>query len=104
MSPILIALLAGCGGDPAPDWTLAGAVAPTVAALDAEEQVLVVNAPGFGDVRAEVDALARQAMEHLDVVVYVLNADGGATIDERRDLDAIRARAGVRMSPLSTGM
>jgi len=63
-----------------------------VAALDAEGRVLLVNAPGFGDVRAEVDQVARDAMNQLDVVVYVLNADGGATIDEKRDLDAVRAQ------------
>ena len=62
-----------------------------VAAVDAGEQVLVVNAPGFGDVRADVDAAARKVMAQLDLAVYVLNCDGGATIDERRDLDAIRA-------------
>lgn len=63
-----------------------------VAPLDPEGQVLLVNAPGFGDVRGEVDALARRALDDLDVVIYVLNAEGGATIDEKNDLDAIRAR------------
>lgn len=63
-----------------------------VVPLDAAGQVLVVNAPGFGDVRAAVDARARAILDDLDLVVYVLNAEGGATIDERRDLDAIRAR------------
>lgn len=62
-----------------------------VAAVDAGEQVLVVNAPGFGDVRSDVDAAAREVMDQVDLAVYVLNCDGGATIDERRDLDAIRA-------------
>lgn len=62
-----------------------------VAAVDAERQLLVVNAPGFGDIRGEVDAEARRALDQLDLAVYVLNCDGGATIDERRDLDAIRA-------------
>lgn len=62
-----------------------------VAAVDAGQQVLVVNAPGFGDVRDEVDAKARRVMEQLDIAIYVLNCDGGASIDERRDLDQIRA-------------
>ncbi len=63
-----------------------------VVPLDAAEQVLLVNAPGFGDVRAEVDQVARRVLDDLDVVVYVVNCEGGATIDERRDLEAIRAR------------
>lgn len=62
-----------------------------VAPLDPEGQVLLVNAPGFGDIRTAVDRKAREALESLDIVVYVFNAEGGATIDERHDLDAIRA-------------
>jgi GTP-binding protein Era len=62
-----------------------------VAAVDADRQVLVINAPGFGDVRASVDREARRALDQLDLAIYVLNCDGGATIDEKRDLDAIRA-------------
>jgi uncharacterized protein (DUF697 family)/GTP-binding protein EngB required for normal cell division len=61
-----------------------------VATLDAAGQVLLVNAPGFGDVRHEVDAVARNALDTLDIIVYVVNCEGGATADERRDLDAIR--------------
>ena len=61
-----------------------------VAAVDPQGRFLVVNAPGFGDLRDEVDAEASKALDALDVAVYVLNADGGATIDERRDLDRIR--------------
>ncbi|RME27769.1 MAG: DUF697 domain-containing protein, partial [Deltaproteobacteria bacterium] len=73
--------------DPIPGSTEHLRVAP----MDAAGQVLVVNAPGFGDLRADVDARARGVLDQLDVAVYILNADGGATIDERRDLDAIRA-------------
>lgn len=62
-----------------------------VSAVDPDRRLLVVNAPGFGDVRSEVDAEARRALDQLDLAVYVLNCDGGATIDERNDLDAIRA-------------
>jgi GTP-binding protein Era len=63
-----------------------------VAAVDRDGRVLVVNAPGFGDIRADVDRQAREILDQVDLAVYVLNADGGATIDERRDLDAIRDR------------
>jgi len=61
-----------------------------VAALDTDRRVLVLNAPGFGDIRASIDTLAREAMDKLDIAIYLLNCDGGATIDERRDLDAVR--------------
>ncbi|TVQ88808.1 MAG: DUF697 domain-containing protein [Deltaproteobacteria bacterium] len=73
--------------DPIPGSTEEVRVAP----VDRDGRVLVVNAPGFGDVRAEVDQKAREVLDQLDIAVYLLNADGGATIDERRDLDAIRA-------------
>jgi GTP-binding protein Era len=62
-----------------------------VAAVDADRRVLVVNAPGFGDLRRDVELQARSVLDSLDIAVYVVNCDGGATIDERRDLAAIRA-------------
>jgi len=73
--------------DPIPGSTEVVRVAP----IDADGRVLVVNAPGFGDIRGDVDAAARGVLRNLDIAVYVVNSDGGATIDERRDLDAIRA-------------
>ena len=73
--------------DPIPGSTETVRVAP----LDTSGQVLVVNTPGFGDIRGEVDAAARDILRDLDVAIYVVNADGGASIDERRDLDAIRS-------------
>ncbi|MEQ1503781.1 MAG: DUF697 domain-containing protein [Myxococcota bacterium] len=62
-----------------------------VAAVDADRHLLVVNAPGFGDLRSEVAERAERVLDTLDLAVYVVNCDGGATIDERRDLDKIRA-------------
>ena len=62
-----------------------------LARLDDAGSVLVVNAPGFGDVRQEVDARAREVLEHLDLALYIVNSDGGATADEKRELDALRA-------------
>lgn len=73
--------------DPIPGSTEEIRVAP----IDKDGRVLVVNAPGFGDIRADVDRKAREVLDQVDIAVYLLNADGGATIDERRDLDAIRA-------------
>ena len=61
-----------------------------VARLDEAGKVLLVNAPGFGDVRQGVDDKAREVMGAVDVVVYVVNCEGGATADERNDLDEIR--------------
>jgi len=72
--------------DPIPGSTGRVRVAP----LDREQRVLLVNAPGFGDVRGDVDAQARGVLERLDIAVFLVNCDGGATIDERRDLDALR--------------
>ena len=72
--------------DPIPGSTDRVRVAP----MDAARNVLVVNAPGFGDLRGGVEDAARGVLDHLDLAVYVVNCDGGATIDERRDLDAIR--------------
>lgn len=62
-----------------------------VAAVDPEHRVLVINAPGFGDLRMDVQAQAERVLDSLDIAIYVVNCDGGATIDERRDLDKIRA-------------
>lgn len=62
-----------------------------VAAVDAEQRLLVINAPGFGDLRDQVEKKARRVLEQLDLAVYVVNCDGGATIDERRDLQQIKA-------------
>ncbi|MES2640589.1 MAG: DUF697 domain-containing protein [Myxococcota bacterium] len=73
---------------PIPGSTVRMRVAP----LDPDGQVLLVNAPGFGDIRPEVDDLGRRALDTLDIVVYVVNAEGGATIDEKRDLDLVRTR------------
>ncbi|MEZ4315882.1 MAG: DUF697 domain-containing protein [Myxococcota bacterium] len=73
--------------DPIPGSTDRIRVAP----VDVDGRVLVINAPGFGDVRSEVDREARKALDQLDIAIYVLNCDGGATIDEKNDLDAVRA-------------
>lgn len=73
--------------DPVPGSTDRVRVAP----IGGADQVLLVNTPGFGDVRTEVDRAARSVLEQVDAFLYVLNCDGGATTDERRDLAAVRA-------------
>lgn len=72
--------------DPIPGSTEFARVAP----VDPDRQLLVINAPGFGDLRANVQHEAERVLDELDLAVYVVNCDGGATIDERRDLDRIR--------------
>ncbi len=59
--------------------------------LDASGQVVLVNAPGFGDLRGEVDEAARTMLVEADVVVYVINADGGAHHDDREFIAGLRA-------------
>jgi uncharacterized protein (DUF697 family)/GTP-binding protein EngB required for normal cell division len=73
--------------DPVPGSTERVRVAP----IGAGDGLLIVNTPGFGDVRAEVDRAARHVLDQVDAFLYVLNCDGGATADERRDLAAVRA-------------
>jgi uncharacterized protein (DUF697 family)/GTP-binding protein EngB required for normal cell division len=73
--------------DPIPGSTDRVRVAP----VDIKGQVMIVNAPGFGDLREHVEAEARGVIEHMDLCVYMVNCDGGATIDERRDLTELKA-------------
>lgn len=51
----------------------------------------VVNTPGLGDVVAAVTAEARQVLDHIDVYVYVLNAQGGVAAREAADWAAVAA-------------
>jgi uncharacterized protein (DUF697 family)/GTP-binding protein EngB required for normal cell division len=71
-----------------------------VVALDAEERFLVINAPGFGDINSDVDQVARDLLESLDLVVYVVNADGGATRNKREDLRQIQERCDGALATL----
>jgi uncharacterized protein (DUF697 family)/GTP-binding protein EngB required for normal cell division len=59
--------------------------------LDGAGRVIVVNAPGFGDLRPEVEAATRRFLARVDAAIYLVNCDGGATIDDRHNLDAIKA-------------
>jgi GTP-binding protein Era len=63
-----------------------------VAKLDLDGRFLLVNAPGFQDVRGSVDAKARQILDQVDVAIYLVNAEGGATAAIKQDLAAVRRR------------
>jgi len=47
--------------------------------------LFVVNTPGLGDVVESVTEQARQILHHIDVFVYVVNAQGGVQARERND-------------------
>lgn len=51
----------------------------------------VVNTPGMGDVIEAVTEEAKQVLDHIDVYVYVLNAQGGVQAREKADWEACRA-------------
>jgi len=48
----------------------------------------VVNTPGLGDVVESVTEEARQILDHIDVFVYVVNAQGGVQAREKADYGA----------------
>lgn len=54
----------------------------------------VVNTPGMGDVVASVTEEARQVLDHIDVYLYVVNAQGG--VQERELADWTRCRESGR--------
>lgn len=47
----------------------------------------VVNTPGMGDVVEQVTEEARQVLDHIDVYLYVINAEGGV---QKRELEDYR--------------
>jgi GTPase Era involved in 16S rRNA processing len=50
----------------------------------------VVNTPGLGDVVESVTEEARQILDHIDVYVYVVNAQGGVQAREKADWEGVR--------------
>ena len=52
----------------------------------------VVNTPGMGDVIEAVTEEARQVLDHIDVYLYLVNAQGGVQAREKADYDACRRR------------
>ena len=51
----------------------------------------LVNTPGMGDVVERVTEEARQVLDHIDVYLYVVNAEGGVQAREKSDYDRCRA-------------
>lgn len=52
----------------------------------------VVNTPGLGDVVEQVTEEARQVLDHIDLYLYLVNAQGGVQAREKADHAACRAR------------
>jgi GTP-binding protein EngB required for normal cell division len=63
----------------------------TIQALPGATALYVVNTPGLGDVLESVTEEARQVLDHIDVYLYVVNAEGGVQAREKADWDRCRA-------------
>lgn len=59
--------------------------------LHPQSALFVVNTPGMGDVVQAVTEEARQILHHVDVFLYVLNAQGGVQARELADFRACQA-------------
>lgn len=53
--------------------------------------LFVVNTPGMGDVVENVTEAARQVLDHIDVYLYLVNAEGGVQARELADYQRCRA-------------
>jgi GTP-binding protein EngB required for normal cell division len=51
----------------------------------------LVNTPGMGDVVERVTEEARQVLDHIDVYLYVVNAEGGVQAREKSDYERCKA-------------
>ncbi len=61
---------------PVPGSTATVRVAP----IDPSGQVRILTAPGVGDLRQELTAMARAAVDQIDLVVLVINAQAGVDV------------------------
>ncbi|MFT4979556.1 MAG: GTP-binding protein EngB required for normal cell division [Myxococcota bacterium] len=59
--------------------------AVTITRLPSATALFVVNTPGMGDIVEEVTEHARQILAHIDVYLYVINAQGGVQARELED-------------------
>ena len=53
------------------------------------ENVYLVDAPGFGDIQEKISQKAKELCEKVDIFIYVLNAEGGYKIQEKEDYQNI---------------
>jgi GTP-binding protein EngB required for normal cell division len=60
----------------------------TIQRLPTATALYVVNTPGLGDVVERVTEEARQVLDHIDVYLYVVNAEGGVQARELADYKA----------------
>ena len=59
--------------------------------LDGATALYVVNTPGLGDVVQRVTDEAKQVLDHIDVYLYLINAQGGVQAREKADFAMCRA-------------
>lgn len=59
----------------------------TIHQLPTSTALFLVNTPGLGDVVEQVTEQARQVLDHIDVYLYVVNAEGGV---QKRELEDYR--------------
>lgn len=57
----------------------------TIQRLPGSTALFVVNTPGMGDVMERVTEEARQVLDHIDLYLYIVNAEGGVQARELAD-------------------
>jgi GTP-binding protein EngB required for normal cell division len=56
-----------------------------------ESALFIVNTPGLGDVDEAISEETRQILDHIDVYLYIVNAEGGVQAREKSDYDRCAA-------------
>lgn len=60
-----------------------------VKVVEIQDNVYLVDAPGFGDINQKVSQKAKEACELVDIFVYVINSEGGYKTQEKDDYTRI---------------
>ena len=63
----------------------------TILRLPRSTALYLVNTPGLGDVLEAVSEEARQILDHIDLYIYVVNAQGGVQAREKADWEKVVA-------------